>query len=258
MRPAVFFASRAWVGITQSVMSTYKVQSMSLVELTGIKKVFRAALTPHEPTVAFWLDQFRVAEGEHTALVGPSGCGKSTLLNLISGVVRPQAGCITVAGMRVDQLAPGQIDRFRGRTIGYVFQQFNLVDALTALENVLLGLRLGRAVPRIQWSARARELLDRVGLGHRRNYRPGQLSIGEQQRVAIARALANHPAILLADEPTGSLDPTAAAQIFQLLLDSCRDGAHTLIVVTHDPAIANRVPHQFDCSHLVHESDGPQ
>jgi putative ABC transport system ATP-binding protein len=231
---------------------------MNIIQLTDIHKIFRNELTPHEPTVSLRLAELIVREGEHLALTGPSGCGKSTLLNLIAGISRPDRGSITVAGERVDRMTGPQVDRFRGRSIGYIFQQFNLIPALTALENVLLGLRFGRAAPRIQWRYRAREMLDKVGLGHRRNYLPARLSIGEQQRVAIARALVNHPPIVLADEPTGSLDPSSASQMFELLLTICAEETHTLLVVTHDRMIANRLERAFDCTDLIHESDSLQ
>lgn len=231
---------------------------MTIVELAKIKKVYRNSLSTQAPTMAFLLDEFCIAEGEHLALTGPSGCGKSTLLNLISGMLRPDSGTITVAGERVDQMGTGRLDHFRGRHIGYIFQDFNLVPALSALENVMLGLRFGRTVPRIQWYARAREMLDRVSLGHQRNSRPNQLSMGERQRVAIARALVNQPPIVLADEPTGSLDPATGSQVFQVLLEVCREGTHTLLVVTHDETIASRLSRRFDCAHLIHESDNHQ
>lgn len=231
---------------------------MTIVKLEKIKKVYQSSLTTHAPTMAFYLEDFSVQEGEQIALTGPSGCGKSTLLNLISGILRPDSGAVTVAGQRVDGMAIGRLDHFRGTNIGYVFQDFNLVPALTSLENVMLGLRFGRTVPRIQWYARAREMLDRVSLGHLRNSRPDQLSMGERQRVAIARALVNHPPIVLADEPTGSLDPATGSQVFQVLLEICREGTHTLLVVTHDEQVARRLARQFDCTHLIHESDDHQ
>lgn len=231
---------------------------MSIVQLEGVRKILRGVLTPSAPTVAFVLDEFAVDEGEMVALVGPSGCGKSTLLNLISGITRPDGGSVHVAGQRVDQMPASRVDRFRGPTIGYVFQEFNLVSALSAIENVLLGLRFGRTVPRMQWPARARDMLDRVGLGHRRKFRPNQLSIGERQRVAIARALVHHPPIVLADEPTGSLDPATGSLVFQLLIDICQETRHTLLVVTHDLTIAARLHRRFDCSHLIRESDHTQ
>lgn len=231
---------------------------MTIVEIKDVKKVLRSALTTQEPMTAFVMDHFSVREGEKLALVGPSGSGKSTLLNLIAGIVRPDSGSVEVLGKRVDQMPTGVVDRFRGQNIGYIFQEFNLVPALTAMENVLLGLRFGRAVPRIQWRARAREMLDRVGLGHRRNVRPDRLSVGERQRVAIARALANHPPMILADEPTGSLDPSTGSQVIQVLLEMATEGTHTVIVVTHDTMISSRLERQLDCTHLIHESDGHQ
>lgn len=232
--------------------------AMNVIKLSDVKKVYRNRLTPEAPTVAFRLDEFVVTEGERVALTGPSGCGKSTLLNLMSGLLRPDSGSVEVDGVCVNQLGFGVVDRFRGKHIGYVFQDFNLVPALTALENVRLGLRFGRTVPRIQWAARAREMLDKVGLGHRRGYRPDRLSIGEKQRVAIARALVNHPPIILADEPTGSLDPATGAQVFELLMRMCDEARHTLLVVTHDQSIAQRLERRFDATHLIHESDHPQ
>lgn len=231
---------------------------MPIVSLSGLKKVYRNVLTPREPTVAFYLDELAIEEGEQVALIGPSGCGKSTLLNLIAGIVKPDSGSVEVNGRRVDQLPAGQSDRFRGQSIGYIFQELNLIAALTALENVMLGLRFGRAMPRNQWGPRAREMLDLVGLGHRRHHKPAALSIGEQQRVAIARALVNQPALLLADEPTGSLDPATGAQVFSLLLRLCVEQTLTLLVVTHDPAIWGRIERRVDCTNLIRESDKPQ
>lgn len=231
---------------------------MSMIELENVKKVLRNVVTPEEPTIAFRLERFTVSEGSQMALVGPSGCGKSTLLNLVSGVLRPDEGAIIVAGQRIDRMPMGQVDRFRGRTVGYIYQDFNLIEALTAIENVMVGLRFARALPRAQWLVRAREMLDRVGLGHRRQSRPAELSVGERQRVAIARALVNHPPLILADEPTANLDPRTARQVFLLLQELCHEGTHTLVVVTHDVAIADRLPERFDCTQLIRESDQRQ
>jgi putative ABC transport system ATP-binding protein len=188
-----------------------------------------------------------VDAGEYVAIVGPSGCGKSTLLHLIGVVDQPTAGSVTVKGERVDRMADADATRFRLRNIGFVFQRFYLMPALTATENVELPMAeagLKKDVRR----ARAGELLTYVGLAARAGHRPAQLSGGEQQRVAIARALANQPALLLADEPTGELDAKTGAEVIDLLGKLNADGT-TVIVVTHDEKLATaarRVVHMQD------------
>lgn len=231
---------------------------MDAIKLREVKKVFRNSLSTHTPTVAFRIADLSVEEGEQVALTGPSGCGKTTLLHLIAGLATPDEGSIEVEGVRVDQLSPSERDRFRGQRVGVVFQDHNLIPALSAIDNVILAMRFGRNIPRMHWHTRAREALDRVSLGHRRRFRPDQLSIGEQQRVAIARTLANQPNIILADEPTGSLDPGTGAQVFTLLQEICAETNHTLLVVTHDESVWRRMSRRLDCSGLVHESDMPQ
>ncbi len=188
-----------------------------------------------------------VAPGEYVAIAGPSGCGKSTLLNLLGAIDRPSAGTVTIQGKRVDQLGDRERTRFRLLHIGFVFQRFYLMPALTASENVELPLAeagMGRAARK----ARARELLTYVGLGGRVGHRPSQLSGGEQQRVAIARALGNRPALLLCDEPTGELDAHTGAEMIALFHRLNADGT-TIVVVTHDDelaAAARRVVHMKD------------
>ena len=231
---------------------------MTVIAIDHVKKVLRNVVTPGEPTIAFWMDSLLVNEGEQIALVGPSGCGKSTLLNLISGILRPDSGSITVAGERIDQLPLAAVDRFRGRNIGYIYQDFNLIDAVSAIDNVMLGLRFSHSIARSQWRARSREMLDRVGLGHRRHTKPAKLSVGERQRVAIARALVNHPPLILADEPTANLDQGTAGQVVRLLVEMCAEGTHTLLVVTHDPMIAGHLSRVIDCGQLIRESDRKQ
>jgi putative ABC transport system ATP-binding protein len=199
-----------------------------------------------------------VARGDYVAIVGPSGCGKSTLLNLIGGIDRPTAGSVTVDGNRVDAMRDAAATRFRLLSIGFVFQRFYLMPALTAAENVELpmaeaGLSTARRMER------ARDLLAYVGLADRRKHRPAQLSGGEQQRVAIARALANSPKLLLADEPTGELDAKTGAEMIDLLGRVNRDGT-TVVVVTHDEDLARaarRVVHMRD-GHVVddHRQNG--
>jgi putative ABC transport system ATP-binding protein len=178
-----------------------------------------------------------VAEREVVAVTGPSGSGKSTLLGLIAGLDTPSAGSIEVAGVEVTRLGEAALARFRRRTIGIVFQSYHLIPTLTAAENVAVPLELaGDARP----LARAQALLDEVGLGARAEHYPVQLSGGEQQRVAIARAMALAPPLLLADEPTGNLDSTTGGQIVDLLLALNRERGATLLLVTHDPALAGR------------------
>lgn len=192
---------------------------------------------------------FDVDAGDYAAIVGPSGCGKSTLLNLLGVIDRPTSGTVSIAGERVDQLSDARATEFRLRRIGFVFQRFYLMQALTARENVELPL----AEAGLKGTARrerARALLDYVGLGAREQHRPSQLSGGEQQRVAIARALANSPKIVLADEPTGELDARTGAEMIGLFERLNADGT-TIVVVTHDEDLASaarRVIHMRDGS----------
>jgi putative ABC transport system ATP-binding protein len=189
----------------------------------------------------------RVNHGENVAIVGPSGCGKSTLLNLIGGIDHPTAGSVTIDGARIDQMSDADATRFRLRHIGFVFQRFYLMPALTAIENVELPMAEAR-LPRDHRVRRARELLAYVGLGDRGDHRPAQLSGGEQQRVAIARALANKPQLLVADEPTGELDAKTGTEMIELIAQVNRDGT-TIVVVTHDEDLARaarRVVHMRD------------
>ena len=188
-----------------------------------------------------------VDDGDYLAVVGPSGCGKSTLLNLLGGIDRPSGGSVEIGGERVDRMRDADATRFRLLRVGFVFQRFYLMPALTALENVELPLAEAK-VTRRDRVARARELLTYVGLAARLDHRPAQLSGGEQQRVAIARALANRPRLLLADEPTGELDAHTGAEMIALLGRVNADGT-TIVVVTHDEDLARaakRVVHMRD------------
>jgi len=188
-----------------------------------------------------------IARGEFVALVGPSGSGKSTVLNLIGGLDRPTSGQVWINGIELSASDERTLTRHRRQHVGFVFQSFNLLPRLTAEENVALPLMFS-GVPEKERRARARALLERVGLGPRLTHRPTQLSGGEQQRVAIARALVGQPALLLADEPTGNLDTATGAEIMALLKelnqDQCsarspdRRRGLTLLVVTHDPEVA--------------------
>ncbi|MFD4795450.1 ABC transporter ATP-binding protein [Streptomyces anulatus] len=177
-----------------------------------------------------------VRPGEAVAILGPSGSGKSTLLNLIAGLDRPDAGTVTVDGVRVDQLGEAGSALYRRSKIGMVFQFFNLLDDLTVADNVALPARLSGAA-RGAAARRAAELLEALGIGRHARAHPGQLSGGERQRVAVARALMNRPPLLLADEPTGALDAAAGQSVSTLLTDLNAEG-QTIVVVTHDLALA--------------------
>ena len=201
--------------------------------------------------IVFQLTDFLVGQDEHVALTGPSGCGKSTLLNLVAGLRKPDTGKISIQGEELGQLSPSKLDSFRGRTMGFVFQNFNLLDTFSALENVLIGMRFARANSNSKYKERAVALLERVGLKRRLHTRPTSLSVGEQQRVAIARAIANKPALLLADEPTGALDPVTASEVFMLIRDVCFEEKCALLLVTHDLSLAMQLPRQVNCHHLV-------
>jgi len=182
-----------------------------------------------------------VARGEATGIVGPSGSGKSTLLMVLAGLERVDSGEVWIAGKRIDGRPEDEVAAFRGKNVGIVFQSFHLIPNMTALENVAVPLELaGHADP----FGVARRELEAVGLGERLTHYPGELSGGEQQRVAIARALAPEPALLIADEPTGNLDQATGRQIADLLFSKAAERDMTLVLVTHDPALAARCTRQ--------------
>ncbi|WP_336213094.1 ABC transporter ATP-binding protein [Nonomuraea sp. LPB2021202275-12-8] len=213
-----------------------------VVRLDGVRKEYGAT------TALNGLD-LRIHAGEAVAVMGPSGCGKSTLLNMIAGLDRPTAGTIQVDGQDLDGLDETGLALFRRRHIGMIFQFFNLIDDLPALDNVALPAQLVGASAR-QARRRALELLDELGIAARKDAYPATLSGGERQRVAVARALMNRPALLLADEPTGALDSRSGEQVMDLLIDLNQIG-QTLLIVTHDPHLATRC-----ASRLVELADG--
>jgi putative ABC transport system ATP-binding protein len=186
--------------------------------------------------------------GSYSVLSGPSGSGKTTLLALVGGLERVQSGTLEVGGTRLDTLAGNGLAAYRRLTVGFVFQHFGLLDTLTALENVELAAALAGERPAHR-RATARGLLEAVGLGHRASHRPSALSGGERQRVAIARALVNLPRLILADEPTGNLDDESSDGVMRLLESLHADRGCTLLVVSHDRAVARRAPVRFVLDH---------
>ncbi|WP_108818714.1 ABC transporter ATP-binding protein [Pseudovibrio sp. Alg231-02] len=178
-----------------------------------------------------------ISTGESVGLVGPSGSGKSTLLMVMAGLERADKGTVKAAGQELGAMSEDQLARFRGQNVGIIFQSFHLVPNMTALENVAVPLELSGDFKAFD---RAKEELEAVGLGHRLNHYPTQLSGGEQQRVAVARALVTNPEILIADEPTGNLDETTGEQIIELMFNAQERKNTTLVLVTHDPSLADR------------------
>ncbi|MFD4637837.1 ABC transporter ATP-binding protein [Lentzea sp. NPDC058436] len=203
----------------------------AVVELTNVRKEY-------SDSVALDGVSLTVRAGEAVAVMGPSGSGKSTLLNMIAGLDRPTSGEVVVHGTALGALSETGLALFRRRGIGMIFQFFNLLDDLSALDNVALAAQLTGTKPG-QARARALELFGELGISSRRNVHPAQLSGGERQRVAVARALMNRPALLLADEPTGALDSKSGEQVMDLLLDLNQIG-QTLLLVTHDERLATR------------------
>jgi ABC-type lipoprotein export system ATPase subunit len=215
-----------------------------LLQINGLKKSYK------NPEGGFCeivdVEKFTLEDNSPTALVGRSGSGKSTFLNLICGVLRADSGSIVVKGTDICTLSESKRDRFRARNIGYMFQTFNLLQNFTALENVLVGMKFAGRVDR----EAARQILVDTGLGDRLNYRPSQLSVGQQQRVALARALVNSPSLVIADEPTGNLDPVHAAEAMGLIKSLCSKNGAGLLLVSHDRELIADFDRVLDLSEL--------
>ena len=206
-----------------------------MLSVTNLAKSF---LTPEGASVKVVdVAEFRLGAGEQLALRGESGSGKTTFLNLVAGILAADSGAVTIDGVEMTALREAGRDRLRAEKLGYIFQTFNLLQGFTVLENVLLGMSFG---PRGADRAHAREMLGRVGLGHRLNHYPRQLSPGQQQRVAVARALVNHPRLVLADEPTGNLDRRNAQDALALIREVCREQGAALLLVSHDEDVLGR------------------
>jgi putative ABC transport system ATP-binding protein len=218
---------------------------MALVEVRDIRKVYRRDTQEVPVLDGLSLD---IEQGDFVALMGPSGSGKTTLLNLIGGVDSATSGTLRVGGEEIGRLKAGPLAKWRARHIGYIFQLYNLIPVLTALQNVELPLMLVKGMKSGERRERAARALDIVGLGDRVKHYPRQLSGGQEQRVAIARAVVSDPTLLLADEPTGDLDRRSAEDILVLLERLNREFKKTIVMVTHDPHAAQRANrvHQLD------------
>tara|TARA_Y100000589_G_scaffold168335_1_gene160119 strand:+ start:1430 stop:2110 length:681 start_codon:yes stop_codon:yes gene_type:complete len=219
------------------------------VPLLKIQQLIKRYTAPGgEAHTVLDVPEFTLDAGQHVALRGVSGTGKTTFLNCIAGILRPDQGDIELAGQNIAVASEGHRDQLRAHHIGYIFQTFNLLQGYTCLENVLLGMSFsGQA--KIQAAA---AILKRVGLSDRMDYRPSELSVGQQQRVAVARALANRPQLVLADEPTGNLDPQNAREALQLIREVCEENQAALLLVSHDQAVLDQFEDSLDLSEINH------
>jgi putative ABC transport system ATP-binding protein len=220
-----------------SIPQVQPANAATLVKLSKIEKTFWRGKEPVKVLQGLDLD---IPQGSFEALMGPSGSGKSTLLNLIAGLDKPTGGTVDVAGKRISDMSETELARWRSQNVGFVFQSFNLLPVLTALQNVELPLLLRKEVKGADRTTRAKTALRIVGLEDRGDHLPRQLSGGQEQRVAIARAIVNDPTILIADEPTGDLDRQSADDVLTLLGRLNKEFGKTIVMVTHDPAAAER------------------
>ena len=217
---------------------------MGLLEIRDLRKDYTSP--EGELQRVLEVPSFTLEAGEQVAIAGSSGSGKTTFLNILAGILPADGGSVRFGEVEVTSLSEAERDRYRARELGYVFQSFHLLGGYSALENVVLGSSFGPGGD----VAQARELLTRLGLAERLNHRPHQLSIGQQQRVALARALVGAPRLVLADEPTGNLDPRHALEALELLRELCREQGAALLLVSHDPAVLDSFERREDFAAL--------
>lgn len=212
---------------------------MAIIKLTGINKIYR---TDEIETQALENVNIEINPGEFVSVMGPSGCGKSTLLNIVGLLDTPSSGTVEIAGHTFDtkKMKDAELAAFRNRNIGFVFQSFHLIPSLNVTDNILLPLTYRSGMSDKERRAKAREVLERVGLTHRAKHMPAQLSGGQCQRVAIARAIIGNPEIILADEPTGNLDSKMGAEVMELLHELNKQDGRTILMVTHNEAQAKQ------------------
>lgn len=203
---------------------------MKLIEIRDLKKIYKMGI---EKVVALGGINLDIYEGEILCLLGTSGSGKSTLLNMVAGLDKPTSGTISIGGIHIEKLSESQVTKFRRLNVGFIFQSYNLIKNLSAMDNVSLGL-IFKGVPKKKRDELAKDILEKVGLGERLHHRPNEMSGGQQQRVSIARAFVDAPKIIFADEPTGNLDTNTSFEVMNLMCEMARKNNQTLIIVTHD------------------------
>lgn len=212
-----------------------------------IRKLIKKVRQPDgEPLTIAAVEHLVVARGEQLIIAGPSGSGKTTLLHIIAGLTDPTAGELLWENKRIDILSPGERDVWRARNLGYIFQNFNLLTSLSAAENIMVAAAFGGEKRQDRRHQKSMRLLQQVGLADKAAYKPNRLSTGEQQRVAVARALVNNPALILADEPTASLDPANVKLVLQLLQTLCAENHSTLLLTTHDQEVMAGFPRMYE------------
>ncbi|CFX83895.1 ABC transporter-like [Syntrophomonas zehnderi OL-4] len=222
-----------------------KVINSGIIQIDKLRKIYRLG---DEKVIALDNISLQIARGEICCILGPSGSGKSTLLNMMAGLEKPSRGSIIIRGHEISRMNENQLARFRQKYIGFVFQSYNLLPTLTALENVSLPLTF-RGVKKGVRDKQALKMLTAVGLKKHRNHKPAQMSGGQQQRVGIARAFVSHPTVIFADEPTGNLDSKTSSEVMQLIVQMARQNQQTLVIVTHDAGVAayaDRIVHILD------------